>query len=120
MPCTSVRIRSASPKLRCCIAARSHLRQPLQHFLNLPLQGRAGCSSLFGLIQVKHRAVVVRIDDMILLQTRIDQLQQTRSLKFIAPPMDFIAQLREFCGRQRFGARCFVDELRPRDRNSAR
>ncbi len=49
---------------------------------------------------------------MVLLQARVDQLEQAVDFKVIAPPANFIAQLRQFRRRQGFGARRLVDELR--------
>ena len=88
------------------------LREPFEQFPVLRLNRGDACTRLPRLLQIVDGVVVVRIDQMILLQTGVEQRHQARDVALRAAAPQFIAQLSRFGAAERLRPRRFVDQLR--------
>jgi len=94
------------------MAGASGLHGAFDEFLVLRLQRcGSGGAGLPRLVEIERGAVVVRIEQSILLHSGADEGNQAAAVELLAPPSNFIAQLSQLCAGQHSRPRCLIDQL---------
>src|SRR3984893_18583518 len=88
------------------------LHGAFDEFLVLRLQRRGTYAGLPRLIEIESGAVVVRIEQSILLQSGADERDETAAVELLAPPSNIIAPLIQVCVGTRSRPRRVIAPLR--------
>jgi len=80
----------------------------------------AAAAGLPRLVEIERGAVVVRIEQSILLHSGADEGDQAAAVELLAPPSNFIAQLSQLCAGQHSRPALPHRSAVWRDRNFAR
>ena len=88
------------------------LREPFEQFPVLRLNRGDACARLPRLLQIVDGVVVVRIEQMILLQTAVEQRHQARDVALRAVSPQLVAQLIRLGAAEAPRPHRFVDQLR--------